>query len=258
MENYSVEHTCFLKKKKRERHCVLFFQIFLFLSFFGLWEILVHFHVLNSFLYSSPSKILETLFHLLLHEDLLLHIGITLLEIFISFFLSLFLGVLFSILLWRFSLFSKVMDPFLTILNSLPKVALGPLIIIWCGANTGSIIFMSLLISLFVTILTIYNGFLQVDPNLLTMARSFGASKWQEFRYVVFPSNYQTILSTLKVNLSMNFIGVIMGELLVSKKGLGYLIMYGSQVFHLDLVISCIFLLGMISYILYLLIQKIK
>ena len=258
MSVHSVEHTEFLKKKKREKRIVFFFQIFIFIFLFGLWEILARTNVINTFLYSSPSKMVSTIYHLFLTQNLVHHIGVTLFEIFISFFISIVLGIIISILLWRFPIFSKIVDPYITILNSLPKVALGPLIIIWFGANTGSIIFMSLLISLFVTILNIYNGFLQVDSNLITMVKSFGASKWQEFCYVVFPSSYQTILSTLKVNISMNLIGVIMGELLVSKKGLGYLIMYGSQVFNLDLVISCIFILGFISYILYLFVNKIK
>ena len=158
--------------------------------------------------------------------------------------------------MWSCRLFYRIIDPYITVLNSLPKVALGPLVIIWFGASMKSIVFMSLLISIFVTIINIYQGFISTNKDYITMIKSFGANKWQIFRYIVFPNNYNNIISALKVNISMNFIGVIMGELLVSKKGLGYLIMYGSQIFNIDLVITCIFILGFISYIMYLLINK--
>ena len=117
---------------------------------------------------------------------------------------------------------------------------------------------MSLLISIFIIIINTYQNFITTDNNLIIMARSFGASKWQIFKYIVFPSNYNNIISTFKISISMNLIGVIMGELLVSKKGLGYLIMYGSQVFNIDLVISCVFILGVISFLMYYLLNKIK
>ena len=258
MKTYSTEHSQFLQKRKKEKRLVLLSQFLLAILFFGLWEILARCHLINTFLYSYPSKMITTIYSLFLTEHLLHHIGITFYELIISCGISFILGMIISILLWFFPLFSKVIDPYLTILNSLPKVALGPLIIIWCGANTTSIIFMSLLISLFVTILNIYQGFVHVPSNYIMMAKSFHANKWQIFSKIILPSNYHHILSTLKVILSMNLIGVIMGELLVSKKGLGYLIMYGSQVFNLDLVVSCIFLLCIISYLLYLCINKIK
>ena len=154
-------------------------------------------------------------------------------------------------------MFSRVIDPYITIINSLPKVALGPLIIIWVGASTNSIIVMALTISLFTTIINIYTGFISVDNNYITMLKSFNASKFDIYRYVIIPSNMLNIISTLKINISMSLIGVIMGELLVSKAGLGYLIMYGSQVFNLDLVISSIFILGIISYIMYFILDRI-
>ena len=258
MKTYSLEHQLFLKKNKRRKILIHSFQFLLFFLFIIIWEVLASNKIINTFIFSSPFRILDTLYQLLLKGVLLEHISITFYEIFISIFLSLLLGLIIAITLWWSSFLSKVIDPYLTVLNSLPKVALGPLIIIWFGANIKSIIFMSLMISLFVTIINIYTGFINVPSSYITMIKSFGASKWQIFKMVILPYNIPTILSTLKVNVSMNLIGVIMGELLVSKKGLGYLILYGSQVFHIDLVISCVFLLGFISYLLYFFIQKIK
>jgi NitT/TauT family transport system permease protein len=153
--------------------------------------------------------------------------------------------------MWWNRFIAKVLNPYLTVLNSLPKVALGPILIIWVGANMSSIILMALLISVIVTIISIYHGFSNTDENKMKLLKSFKASKWQIFRYLILPGNIKTIFNVLKINISMTFIGVIMGELLVSKEGIGYLIMYGSQVFNLDLVMTGIILLCIVSFIMY-------
>ena len=179
------------------------------------------------------------------------HVLVTLYEIFISCSLSLLFGFLIATILWWNDFTAKVMDPYLTILNSLPKVALGPLIIIWVGASTNSIIFMSLTISLFITIINLYTAFNNTDKNYITLLKSMRAKKGQIYQKIIIRANLKNIISTIKINVSMNLIGVIMGELLVSKAGIGYLIMYGSQVFNINLVITSVFLLMVISSILY-------
>lgn len=257
MSIYSKEQILFLKKKKKEKHLIIFFQLFILLLFLASWELLSKYNIINPFLYSSPSKIIKTIISLFNNKELFYHIGITIYEVLITFFLASIIGIIIAFILWNNKILSKIIDPYITILNSLPKVALGPLIIIWMGARINTIIFMALLISLFTTIINIYQGFISVNENYLTMLKSFKATKLQMFFKVVFPSNIMTILSTLKINISLSLIGVIMGELLVSKKGLGYLIMYGSQMFNLDLVITSIFLLSIISYLMYIIIDKI-
>ena len=257
MSKYRYEHILFLRKIKREKMIVSIIQLMIILTFLILWEVLARFSIINTFLYSSPSRIIHTIYSLFQSGDLFHHIGITLFEVFISFTLATLIGIIGASLLWCSKLLSKILDPYITILNSLPKVALGPLIIIWIGASINSIIFMALLISVFTTIITIYNGFLSVPNNRIILLKSLGASKLQIYSKVILPSNFETIISTLKINISMSLIGVIMGELLVSKKGLGYLIMYGSQVFNLDLVISSIFLLGIISYFMYFVVDRV-
>ena len=193
-----------------------------------------------------------------MNKSIFIHIGVTLYELLISFLLSSTIALIISIILWSNETIYKIIDPYITIINSLPKVALGPLIIIWIGSGIKSIVFMSLLISVFITIINIYNGFISVNKNYITMLKSFGASNLDVFFKIILPSNIYNIISTLKINVSMNLIGVIMGELLVSKNGIGYLIMYGSQVFNIDLVITGIFILGFISYIMYYLIEKVE
>ena len=153
---------------------------------------------------------------------------------------------------------SKILDPYLTVLNSLPKVALGPLIIIWFGASVRSIIVMSLMINIFVTIINIYLGFAMTNEEYIKLLKTMGASKIQIFTKVILPANRKNIINALKINISMSLIGVIMGELLVSKEGLGYLIMYGSQVFNINLVITSVVILGILSYLLYIIVDKIE
>lgn len=248
----------YLKKIHRENTLVVIFRVLLIVIFLIGWELLANKGIINTFTFSSPYLVINTIGELLNNGDLFLHIGVTLYETMISFFLASIIGIIFATLLWSNTLIYRIFDPYLTILNSLPKVALGPLIIIWVGASMNSIIFMSLLISTFISIINMYNGFINTDNSFLVLMKSLGATKWQIFTKVVFPSNYLNIISALKVNISMNLIGVIMGELLVSKEGVGYLIMYGSQVFNIDLVIAGVFILGIISYFMYFIINKLE
>ncbi len=258
MSTYSKEHIEYLKKRKKEKRIVCFFRLLIIVCFLIAWELLSRFELINTFLSSSPTMVIETTYQLFQDKTLFTHIGVTLYEVFISFSIATILGFIIATILWSNKIIAKVVDPYLTILNSLPKVALGPLIIIWVGASTNSIIFMALLISTFVTIITIYQGFSQTNKSYITLLKSFGATKWQIFIKVVLPSNIPTLISALKINISMSLIGVIMGELLVSKSGLGYLIMYGSQVFNINLVITGVVILGIISYIMYFIIDLLE
>lgn len=251
MITYSEEHLRYLKRKKRENIIVHVIRISIIALFLVIWECLAKFEIINTFLSSSPSQVFSTAFSLIKTGNLLEHIWVTLYEVLISFFIATAFGFITGTILWSNKIVAKVIDPYLTILNSLPKVALGPLIIIWVGASVNSIIFMALLISTFITIINIYNGFISTDKSYIVLLKSMKASKWKIFLKAVLPSNLVTIISTCKINISMSLIGVIMGELLVSKSGLGYLIMYGSQVFNINLVITSVVILGIISYLLY-------
>lgn len=258
MSIYSEEHKAYLKKLRKEKIIVFIFRILIITIFLAGWELLSKYNIINTFLSSSPSSALKTAINLFKDGGLFKHIGITMYEVFISFSIATIIGLVIATILWSNKTISKIIDPYLTVLNSLPKVALGPLIIIWVGASINSIIFMALLINTFITIINIYNGFIATDKNYIILLKSLKATKRQIFFKVVLPSNYVTIINALKINISMSLIGVIMGELLVSKSGLGYLIMYGSQVFNIDLVISSVVILAVISYIMYYLIERIE
>ncbi len=258
MSTYSDEHKKYLKKLRKEKVIVFIFRILIISMFLIAWELLSDYKIINSFTSSSPIKATKTIIELFRDGSLIKHIGVTLYEVLISFFIASIVGMITAIILWSNKIISKIIDPYLTILNSLPKVALGPLIIIWVGASTNSIIFMALLINTFITIINIYNSFISTDKNYIILLKSLKASKFKILTKVVIPSNYLNIISALKINISMSLIGVIMGELLVSKNGLGYLIMYGSQVFNIDLVIASVIILGIISYLMYFIIEKIE
>ena len=199
----------YLKKIHRENTFVTIFRVLLIVIFLIGWELLANKGIINTFTFSSPYLVINTIGELFNNGDLFLHIGVTLYETMISFFLASIIGIIFATLLWSNTLIYRIFDPYLTILNSLPKVALGPLIIIWVGASMNSIIFMSLLISTFISIINIYNGFINTDNSFLVLMKSLGATKWQIFTKVVFPSNYLNIISALKVNISMNLIGLL-------------------------------------------------
>ncbi len=247
----SKEQKYYLKSLKREKLLVVFTQIILLIILLGSWEILVEKNIINGFIYSSPSRIIKTIYELFITNNLFIHIYVTLKEVIISFILGMIISFILALILYEFKFIAKVIDPFLTMLNSLPKVALGPLIIIIFGANINSVIIMALLISSIVSLITIYNGFNNTDPYRLKLLKSFNASKIQILKILVIPSSYPTIITSLKLNISLTLIGVIMGEFLVSKEGIGYLIVYGKQVFNLDYVMSGIVLLAIISYIIY-------
>lgn len=247
----SPELKKFIKKEKRFRKKVFITQILLTIGILVLWELLTRVGVLNSFITSSPSKIVTTLINLFENNNIFLHIMTTFNETIISFLICTIGSLIISIVLYKSRFLSKVIDPFLTLFNSLPKVALGPIIIIWLGANTKSIIAMAVFISIIVSIQTIHNGFLKTDKNKIKLMKTFNASEKDILLKVVIPSNKHIIINTLKINISMCLIGVIMGEFLTSKAGIGYLILYGSQVFNLDLVMTGIILLMIFSILLY-------
>ncbi len=204
----SSEHILFLRRIKKEKRIIRFFRVSIILAFILMWELFARLEIINTFLYSSPSLVCKTLFDLFKSGELLRHVGITLIEVFISFFVASSLGIFISSIMWRFKICAKVLDPYLTVLNSLPKVALGPLIIIWVGASMNSIIFMALTISLFITIINVYNYFISTPNDYVTLMRSFGANKLIIFTKLIIPWNILNIISALKVNISMSLIGI--------------------------------------------------
>ena len=218
-KNISVDRQKYLRKLKLKRIAILGTQIGILFAFIIIWELLANLKIIDSFITSQPSRIFNTFINLS-SNDLLKHLGVTFYETLVGFVGGTILGLIIAIILWLSNFLSKVFEPFLVILNSLPKVALGPIIIIWVGSGTTSIIVMALAISLIVTILDILHGFMNTDKEKIKMAKTFNANKFQVLTKVVIPANISTFINSLKINIGLSLVGVISGEFLVSKAGL--------------------------------------
>ncbi len=242
----SAERRAYLRQVRRQKQEITLWRAGVLVGLLLLWEIAARLGWIDSFIMSSPSRILDTLFSLA-DNQILMHFSVTLNETLTGFVIGAFGGLLLAILLWQSELVSKILEPYLVVLNSLPKIALGPVIIIWVGAGTEAIIVMAVAISMIVTVLEMLEGFRSTDPELIRMAETFGASRQQIFRKIVFPANIPVLFNSLKINIGLSLVGVIAGEFLVSKAGLGYLIVYGGQVFQLDLVMTGVIILALMA-----------
>lgn len=248
---YSKEHKNYLKKCKIYSLSIIFSRIILFLTFILLWEGLVSWGIIDRFYTSSPSRIWDMIKSLYQSKELFYHCFTTLKETLLAFSISTILGIIFAIMLWSNNWVRKVLEPYIVILNSLPKVALGPIIIIWIGSGEKAIITMAVLIVIMVTTINILSAFLNVDKSKIYLLKSLGANKFQIFIHLVFPASRNDLISTLKVNVGLSWVGAIMGEYLVCKAGLGYLLIYGSQTFKMDLVMTSIVLICILATLMY-------
>lgn len=250
----SDKYLKYLKNLKKDHITTKLYQFLLLGILLILWEVLVATGAVDAFFFSSPSRICSTLIELFASGNLLYHIWITLSETIIGFVLATSLGTLIAIALWWSKKLNDVLDPYIVVLNSLPKIALGPLIIIWVGAGTNAIITMCVLICIVITILSMLSAFTNCDKDKILLMKSFGASKMQILTKLILPNALADFISVLKINVGMAWVGTIMGEYLVSKAGLGYLIVYGSQIFKLDIVLTstvvlCILAGGMYFFV---------
>lgn len=254
----SSEHLVYLKNIKKKKLIKIFFQVFIFLALIIFWQLAADMKWINSFVSSSPKKVLETIIKLYNDGSIFYHIWVSLYEVLLSFLIGTILGLIIATILWKHEFLFEILNPYLTILNCMPKVSLGPIIIIIAGASTKSIILMALFISLIITVIDVHHAFRQTDINKIRFLKSLSASKKQIFFKLILPYNFSNLVNISKVSFSLVFVGVITGEFLVSKAGVGYLIMYGSQVFNLDLVMCGVFLISLMASFIYYLIVLIE
>ena len=183
--------------------------------------------------------------------SILAHTWSTVVATVIGFTAAMVLGTAIAAALWWWENLYKVLDPYLVVANAMPKTAFVPIFYIWLGA-TLSIYGMSLAISLFITVLMIYSGFQGIDPNKIKLAQTFGATKAQILTKVVLPGSVPTFIAALKVNAGLSLVGVIVGEFQSASLGLGYLIQYGSQIFKMNIVMTAVTILAIVSSLMYL------
>ncbi|MBQ8406152.1 MAG: ABC transporter permease [Clostridia bacterium] len=243
----SREHLLYLRGTRNKSIIVNVIRCAVLVLFLTIWELSAQLLWVNPFITSSPSRIAKTIADLYKNGSLFLHVGTTLWETLAGFAIAVVLGYSIALLLWWSDALRRISEPYFVVLNALPKIALGPLIIIWCGTGSEAIVFMTVLIGLIVAILNMLNGFMATEKSKLLLMQSMGANKLQVLTKLVIPSSLPNFISMLKINVGMAWIGSIMGEYIVSKAGIGYLIVYGGQVFKLDLVMSAVFILCVLA-----------
>ncbi len=248
---YSSIHLAYLKKLEKQKLMIKLSQAGFLVGLLILWEVAATLKWVDAFFISKPSIIFKLIISLARDGSLFMHTGISVFEALMGFLIGTLLGTVIAVMLWWSDFIAKVLDPYLVVLNALPKIALGPIVIIWAGAGISGIIVTALTISIVVTILATYNGFKEVDMDKIKMLKTFGANRFQILQKIVFPASIPTMINTMKINIGMAWVGVIVGEFLVSKAGLGYLIVYGGQVFRLDIVMAGVIVLSLCTAIMY-------
>ena len=251
MAEPSAYQKAYLDTFKRRKRLVTFLQIFICILLFVLWEVSTRLGLLNDFIFSSPGRIIKTFTAMASDGTIFYHIGITLFETFLSFFIVLAAGILLSVLLWWNKSIEAVLEPYLITLNSLPKTALAPIFIVWLGNNMKTIIVCAISLAIFGTVINLTASFIQTDPDKLLLIRTLGGGRKEMLQKVIIPGSIPIIISNMKVNIGLCLVGVIIGEFLSANAGLGYLIVYGSQVFKLDWVLMSILILCVIATALY-------
>jgi NitT/TauT family transport system permease protein len=247
----SEGHRQYLDRLRRRRRWVSLARTAIFVALVVWWEAAARLNWVNPFIFSYPSQVVTVLVRMGLDGSLWRHIAWTVSETAIGFTAGTLLGTLIAIALWWSGTLSRILDPYLVVLNSIPKVALGPLFIVWLGTRMSAIVAMALAISVIVTVMMVFTGFQEVDPDKIKLLRTFGATRGQILRLVVLPASVPVIVSALKVSVGQSLVGVIMGEFLVSQAGLGYLIVYGGQMWKMSLIMASLALLCLISMVLY-------
>lgn len=243
LESTSPSHQVYIKEYLKKVRKIRTFQFFIIIFFLCFWEIGTRLGSVDAFIFSSPTRIIKNFYLMSKDGSIFFHTGITLLETFISFALVNIVGFLVAILLWWNDTIAKTLEPYLVVLNSLPKSALAPVFIVWLGNNMKTIIIAAVSVAIFGTVITLYTSFKNVEEDKMKLILTLGGSKKDILLKVVIPSNIPSLISLMKVNIGLSLVGVIIGEFLAAKSGLGYLIIYGSQVFKLDWVMMSIVIL---------------
>ncbi len=256
--NVSMAQKEYIKKYLSMLRIVRIYQITIIVILISLWEIATRTGLMDDFVFSSPSRVVNTFLEMAEDGSIFYHMGVTLSETLVSFFLVFIIGIGVAVLLWWNEKVSRVLEPYLVVLNSLPKSALAPIFIVWLGNNINTIIVAAVTVAVFGCIITLYSNFRGVEEDKIKLIYTLGGTKKDVLTKVILPGNILSIISTMKVNMGLSLVGVIIGEFLAAKAGLGYLIIYGSQVFKLDYVILSIVLLCIMATILYKLLSVIE
>ena len=251
MNKISHEQKQFLSRLRRHRMIVRAARVMILVLFLILWEVCANAGIIDSFIFSSPSRIALCFREMVLDRSIFIHIGVTPLETISSFLLVTLFSILIAVLLWCNRKLSEILEPYLVVLNSLPKSALAPLLIVWLGATPTTIIVAGMSVAIFGSIMNLYTSFTTVDREKIKLIYTLHGTRRHALFKVVLPSSVPAVISNMKVNIGLCLVGVVIGEFLAARNGLGYLIIYSSQVFKMDWLIMSIVLLCIMAMGLY-------
>jgi NitT/TauT family transport system permease protein len=223
------------------------FQFLIFLVIIALWELGGQSGIINAFLFSSPSRIYLCFIESIKSNILLDHLVTSTFEVFIALIISTLSALVLSLIIYLSPTLNKIINPFLMIINAIPKSATGIIFIIWFGASLKGICAVSISFSIIISLISLINYYQNIDEELIKIIKILGGNKIQLITKIILPSSIKNIFSLIKINIGLSWVGVIVGEFLVSQKGIGYLILYGGQVFKMDLVMMGIILLVIIA-----------
>jgi NitT/TauT family transport system permease protein len=253
----SPAYGAYLRRLRRSSAQVKGWQAALVVAFLILWQIAPQAGWVNPMLTSYPTAVFWSLLAMLKDGSLLRNAWTTFAETMVGFVGGMVLGIAAAVALWWSAFLYRILDPFVVVINAIPKIALVPIFYIWLG-DVMSIYAMAIAVSVFVTVLMLYTGFQAIDPDKIKLVRLYGASRLQVLTKVVLPGSVPTVMSALKVNIGLTLVGVVVGEFQSAKAGLGYLITYGSQIFQMNMVMSAIVMLAAISSLLFLAVQLLE
>lgn len=233
------------------RGAILSIQAAMVVGAILLWEWMTRVELLNPLFFGQPTTIAEYTIEGLMDGSLLRASGITVLETVCGFAAGMLLGTALGLALWWSVAAARILEPLLVLFNAIPKVTLAPILIVLLGVGILMKVALAFVNVVVLAALTAYLGAKQSDPDLMDLVRSVGGNKWQVFYRVVLPSAFPGIISSMKIGISLAFIGAVVGEFLAAREGLGYLAIYGSNVFNMSLIMVAVLSLMLLALALF-------
>ncbi len=235
-----------------------FIQALAVIAFFAAWEIGVRVGWISNFLVGSPAGIFSLAGRMLMSGELVMHTSYTLFEAILGFVIGTIVGSLMGLALWYSVFVARLVEPFIVAINSVPKIALAPIIILWFGTGLVSKVALAVSLTAIVALIAAYQAAKDADTDLQSLLISMGATKHQVFYKAVVPSTLPAIIATFRINIGFGLVGAVVGEFISSQKGLGHIIYAASSLYDLNTVWVGLFTLMIMGFVLYYVIDIIE
>ena len=233
-------------------------QVAAVIAFFAVWEIGVRAGWISAFLVGSPAGIFSDGYKMILSGDLISDTWYTLFEAILGFIIGTIAGSLLGLALWYSVFVARLVEPFIVAINSVPKIALAPIVVLWFGTGLVSKVALSVSLTAIVALIAAYQAAKDADVDLQSLLISMGADKHQVFFKAVVPSTLPSIIATFRINIGFGLVGAVVGEFISSQRGLGHLIYTASSLYDLNTVWVGLFTLMVMGFVLYYVIDMIE